>query len=538
MKSILCSLFILMAFLTTAQEWKTYPYHQPDTYIYFPTDEGVHSSEPTEWWYMVSHLTGQTSGNYYTCMLTYFHYPDLGFDGFRIFNLANETEDKFYPQTLPVLYDILAEDSLYIETNPVGAANETWKNMTNPDGTMVPFKYEVDANQTNGSIDFVLDTYKRPLVVGDSGYFYQGGNGNYTYYYSQTGVSVTGSLTIDGNTEEVTGTAWIDRQYGTFNPYSGEVYEWFSIQLSNDVDLNIWNIFTTENQIPDTSTYVLCSAYVNDSTSFSTSDFELQRLQYVFTPDTIQCYSQKWNFTYQDIDLTFITMSPDREVEVPFRFYEGAVEVNGTYNDEEVTGFGFAELLHSYEIPELAFLNPGTDTTWIEEGATIQWHALNPDDGNPLYYSLYYSTDGGDSYEEIVSETNDTSYYWDFSHLEDETVCNFKLTGSSIDGTLRSTIISDDVTLYIVTSTNDNVIKQNQVSLYPNPTNGFVEVLGEDISSIKVYQSDGNMIKSFKFDNTDNSDQVSVDLTGEMSGIYLLKILDKNGLTSKKLILR
>lgn len=522
--------------ISRAQVWKTYPYHQPDTYIYFPADEGVHPAEPTEWWYLVGHLNSENSGNYYTIMLTYFHYPDLGFDGFRIFNITNETEDQFYPETLPVFYDVLAADSLNIEANPVGAANESWKNVTNPDGTMVPFKYQVHANQAMGTINLVLDTYKRPLIVGDSGYFFQGGTGNYTYYYSQTGVNVSGSITVDGTTENVSGTAWIDRQYGTFNPYSGEAYEWFSVHLSNGVDMNIWNIFTSEYQIPDTSTYVLCSAYVNDSTTFSTSDFSLQRLQYVYMPDSLQCYAQQWNYKSGDIDLVFTTLSPSREVQMPFRFYEGSIDVTGNYNGEEVTGYGFAELLHSYQDPEIEFTNPDTTATWIEEGETITWHPINPDDGNPLYYTLSCSIDDGQTYQEIVKNTTDTSYYWDFSHLADGTVCTFKLTGASIDGTLTRTVYSDEVTLFIVTGNEEYKNEINDFIIYPNPTKGIVNVRSTALNELRIYNSLGKLIRKVKVEKNNKSD-FTINLADEKNGIYLIQVISSNGSATSKVIL-
>lgn len=539
MKQLLIFLIITLNSLNLlqAQDWKQYPYHQPGTYIYFPQDEGVHAQESSEWWYLMGHVTGATSGNDYSFMLTYFHYPYAGFDGFRIFNMANETDNVFYPQTLPVMYDILAADSLNILCDPVGASPETWIVQTNPDGTAKPFQYNVSASQQNGSINLSLDTYKRPLVVGDSGYFYQGGNGNYTYYYSQTGVNISGTLTFEGTTESIAGTGWIDRQYGTFNPSTGEAYEWFSVQLDNGIDINFWNIFTTDNQIPDMSTYRMSSFYLDDTSDTASENFELTRLKYAYTADSSACYAQQWHFVWNDVDLIITTLDQNRIVELPFQFYEGATTITGTVGNTDVTGIGFAELLHSYENPELRFLNPDTVGVWKGEGETLLWQVLNPDDGNPLYYSLDYSPDDGATWQEIVSGINDTSYYWDFSFLDDGTVCLFRLTGSSVDGTLSNTIISDAVTLHIISGINDLVNEKSAV-VYPNPSQGIFYFNLKNVRKILLMDIYGNTILQNNVQPNKTGGMNFIDLSDHQPGIYLLKLSNDKSDKTYKLILQ
>jgi len=537
MKLLLSVLLILIVSIIYSQEWKTYPSYQTDSHICFPEDEGVHFDEPTEWWYLVGHVYGETSGDYYTIMLTYFYYPYQGLDGFRIFNLTNETKNIFSPQVLAVMYDFLAEDSLFIVCNPIGAPNEMWKNQVDSTGIKLPFQYEAFASQDNGSIELFMDTFKKPLIVGDSGFFFQGGGDNYTYYYSQTGINLTGTITFSDVTEKISGVGWIDRQYGLFNPYSNEAYEWFSVQLSNGADLNIWNIFTADHQIPDTSTFILCSMYIDDSTNSSFHDFTLERLQYAYMPDSVNCYSQKWNFKYEDIDLTFNTHDPYREVDIPIRFYEGAIEVTGIYNGEDVTGVGFAELLHSYEKPELDFVNPDTIVTWIGEDETISWNVLNPDDANPLYYNLSYSIDGGETIEEIKDGITDTAYFWEFKHLNDSSVIIFQLTGASIDKTLSHTIYSDEVTVIFPNSTDDNPETSQETVVFPNPTNGVLTIRSNNVRSIQLFDINGRFIRDLWKNKGVVKDEITADLSGEENGVYYLKIQHVNRTMVQKIIL-
>ncbi len=536
-QTLLIGLVILISANLGAQNWKNYPYHQEDTYIYFPQDEGVHNTEPSEWWYLIGHVTGANTGNYYSFMLSYFHYPYAGFDGFRIFNMANETDNVFSQQTLPVYYTLLAEDSLNILCDPAGAPPETWIVQANPDGTMKPFQYYVSASQQNGSVNITLDTYKRPLIVGDSGYFYLGGLGSYTYYYSQTGINISGTITFEGKTEPVQGIGWVDRQYGAFDPSMAESYEWFSIQLDNGTDVNTWNIFTDENQIPDSIVYRLSSFYFDENSDTTTKNFELTRLKFAWTEDSSACYAQQWHYVWNDVDLMITTLDPNRIVELPFQFYEGATGISGTVGDTEVSGVGYAELLHSYENPDLSFLNPDTVEVWKGKGETLSWQVLNPDDGNPLYYFLDYSTDEGTTWQEMIGGINDTSFYWDFSHLEDGTICLFRLTGSSVDGTLSDTIVSDPVTLHIISGINDLVNEKSAV-VYPNPSRGIFYFNRKNVRKIILMDIYGNTIIKNNVQPNVTGGMNFIDLSGHQPGIYLLKLSNDKSDKTYKLILQ
>jgi len=532
-KILLISVIFILGFnIVVSQTWKTYPYHKQGSLIYFPQDEGWHSSEPTEWWYTVAHITGDSTGNEYTYMLTYFYYPYYGFDGFRIFNLSNETNHVFYDETLPCDYPVLSQDSLNIQAQPYGSNQEIWTNLTDSSGKALAFQYHINATHEHGFIDVEYDAFKPPLLLADSGYLYEGA-GDYTYYYSQTGINVTGTISIDSITESVSGIAWIDHQYGEFNPNSGEQYEWFSIQLSNGMDFNVWNIFNTNNQIPNTCTYRICCIYYNDTTDTTVSDFTIERLKYAYMPDMLRCYSQKWHLIWNDIDLIITTSNSENEVQMPFRFYEGSTEITGTVSGQNVTGLGFAELLHSYEKPQLQFTNPDTFSVWTSF-LPVTWTILNPDQGNPLHYALSYSTDGGDSFNPIIDNITDTAYNWDFSGLADSIYCILKITGYSIDSIITGTSLSD--TVLIINTGIEHYFKNESIYIYPNPTTGIFTIKGNNnlsgnrrIQSIEITNVYGQIIYVKNPQGFQNlADLVQIDLSEQPKGIYFIHIFDNN----------
>ncbi len=365
-----------------AQDWRVYPYTPAGSLISFPADEGWHPGEPTEWWYIAGHLKGESSGDAYSFMLTYFYHPGdtlgISYDGFRILNLANDDSGEIFTETMPVLsYRDLATDHLHLDAGLINQVDESWMHREEPPGTLVPFEYEISATAAHGGLYLSTVLQKRPLILGDDGLFDQGAS-SYTYYYSLTDNLVSGTIDFDGTSEQVSGSAWIDRQYGSFNPNIGEKYEWFFLQLSNGMDLNIWNLFTADNRLPDHEAYRLLAVYVDENTQYTEHTFTLERLGYSQMPGSGNYYARQWRLRsdLNQMDLVITTLHPDAEVAYPFPFYEGATMASGTVNGSAVTGRGFAELVKSYELPQLKLSTP---TTHWNKSLPIAWTVSDPD---------------------------------------------------------------------------------------------------------------------------------------------------------------
>ena len=65
---------LITPFVSYADDWKTYPYSDPHSKIVLPKDEGAH--QPLlglEWWYVVIHAVGETTGNKYSILVTHFN---------------------------------------------------------------------------------------------------------------------------------------------------------------------------------------------------------------------------------------------------------------------------------------------------------------------------------------------------------------------------------------------------------------------------------------------------------------------------------
>ncbi|MGN6267064.1 MAG: lipocalin-like domain-containing protein [Ginsengibacter sp.] len=519
---------VLMVMMTSvrsySQNWKVYPYKPGGSLISFPADEGHHTTEPIEWWYTAGHLAGAQSGKTYSYMLTYFYYPASSYGGFRILNITDETTGIFYQDAKLVRYTALSTTHLDIHASVTGGDNEFWTTKTDSQGNLIPFEYNINAASSAAGFQLDYISTKRPLILADSGYLKEG-LANYTYYYSQTTNQVSGELTLNGITENVTGTSWIDRQYGDFDRLMGEKYEWFFLQLSNGMDINVWNVFTANNKLPANSKYRILSSYVNDNTQYTTSDFKIERLGFNWMPDSQMCYSNKWRLTspINKIDITFSTKDNNNEVQFPFRFFEGATDVSGTVNGVQVTGFGFAELLHSYESPSIKITYPDTGSYDIKKA--ISWHVQNPDEGNPLSYDLYYSVNNKESFIPIATSIRDTFYLWNNATIGNQTKIWFKIVAHSIDKKLQGTAISENGST-IITG------KSNRVIIYPNPATDFIYFAPEfELNNPEciIVNESGQLVAFYKA----NSLTSKIDVSFLPKGIYFLKMGDEKKIVRK-----
>ena len=77
---------------------------------------------------------------------------------------------------------------------------------------------------------------KPPVIHGQSGVSRKGeGPGQASHYYSLTRLATEGNLWLEGERFEVTGTSWMDHEFGSTDLAEGLIgWDWFSIQLESE----------------------------------------------------------------------------------------------------------------------------------------------------------------------------------------------------------------------------------------------------------------------------------------------------------------
>jgi predicted secreted hydrolase len=390
--SILFILFLIPIF-SYASDWKTYPYQDPNSKIVFPQDEGFHRPiMGLEWWYVVIHAVGETTGDKYSILVTHFN------NQFRFFTVTNVTQKTHLSGTTIGLLNSKFGYLDLTQTTPYGT--DYMRSKKGADGNLIPFEYEFETNHSDMHIKAELKSLKPPMMVGGTGYVPIGSSG-YSWYYSMTRMDVNAVLTYDGITENIKGLGWMDHQWGQFlvSPVElygvFETYEWFCVQLDNGVEIMISNIFDRDYNLPYGGTYGGIQYNNQEGQTVPGLTATFTRTGYWQDPESKKYMSMGWTLDSPAVNLKLI-LTPEfksQMVKFPLKgdFWEGSIAVSGTLDGVPVTGRAFGELMHQYEVPRLLVSldnYPKKMAYRADETITVGWKVLNPDQGNPLSFDV------------------------------------------------------------------------------------------------------------------------------------------------------
>lgn len=318
----------------------------------FPLDHGPHPDYTTEWWYYTGNLIS-SDGSPFGYQLTFFRSaltPEM------------ETRDSAFATNQIymahfAITDVASNQHVSFERYARGGrevagatgipAYEVWL-----DGWRVTQtaddRYEmVAAARKDGiayEIDFILSG-DRLILHGDRGLSQKGqAIGNANHYYSLVQLETKGSITIDNNVYEVSGSSWMDHEFGTSALDSDTVgWDWFSVTLEDGTAL----MFAQLRNAAGERIYTLGGtlAYPNGHQE-KLENVELRVLDDWTSPRTQITYPAKWQISFpnHDIDLSIEPMIADQEMEVSFIYYEGAINVTGMIAGSAITGTGYVEL--------------------------------------------------------------------------------------------------------------------------------------------------------------------------------------------------
>ena len=320
----------------------------------FPRDHGPHPEYRTEWWYYTGNLTG-TEGSAYGYQLTFFRTalaPDMPP---RASDLAS---NQVYMAHF-ALTDGGRQEHESFERFSRGAAGlagaqgeplfEAWLedwSATEVEPGVVRLQAATEGQQGPVAIDLTLRETRPPVLQGDRGLHQKGPEpGNASYYYSLPGLDSSGVVTSASRTIPVSGVSWMDHEFGTSALTTNATgWDWFSLQLDNGAALMLYIIRTTDSSRPD----VKGSLAWPDGTQqpVTGEDFTVTATGQWTSPRTGITYPSGWqvDLPAQDATLNVKPLLPDQEMDVSFVYWEGAVDVTGTWGSSPVRGQGYVEL--------------------------------------------------------------------------------------------------------------------------------------------------------------------------------------------------
>jgi predicted secreted hydrolase len=192
--------------------------------------------------------------------------------------------------------------------------------------------------------------------------------GEASRYFAYTRMEMEGDLIWNGETEHFTGSAWMDREFGTWTPTENQKgWDWFSIQLDNNCELMCYQLRDSENNISPFSS----GTFVNENGEFeplSKEDFSIEPTGFWKSPNTKATYPSGWRVKSERyaFDLTVTPVIQDQELDTRgttmIIYWEGACKVKGKAGESDIKGRAYVELVgydRSHESPNLAYFLVG-----------------------------------------------------------------------------------------------------------------------------------------------------------------------------------
>jgi predicted secreted hydrolase len=319
----------------------------------FPRDHGPHPGFAREWWYLTGHLLAP-SGERFGFELTFFrvalapptaaatpadasrwrarqiyiaHFAvtDIGRGHFRFaeryargaLRLAGAEPDPLH---------------VWVGDWSLGAADDAW---------------QIKAGASGYALNLRLSPELPPVLNGERGLSQKSGAPFVaSYYYSVPRLAVSGQIVRDGKTLNVSGRAWLDREWGSDVLSSAEEgWDWFALQLADGSCLMFYSIRRRDGSqdLHSAGTFVASDGRVR---ALASTEVEIEVQSYWASPRGGR-YPARWSVRVPSLALA-VELRPvlaDQELTGPPRYWEGAVDVAGTVGHAPAGGAGYVELV-------------------------------------------------------------------------------------------------------------------------------------------------------------------------------------------------
>ncbi len=343
--------------------------------VSLPRDLAAHKNVQTEWWYYTGH--GETiSGKRFGFELVFFkRRTDL--DKFSLVPLRLFGNPIYFAHFAITDYETRKFRYAHRKSangffDPKASASETHFHLRLGDWSLRESHgaHVLRATIGDGEIfEATLKPTKKPVLNGiaKDGVSFKD-EGQASRYFSYTRMEMEGDLTRGDDTEHFHGSAWMDREFGTWTPTENQKgWDWFSIQLTNGAELMCYQIRNAEGGASVFSS----GAYVEaegEWTPLSHQDFIIEPNGFWKSPRTNATYPSGWTIRAArlDLELSVTPVVEDQELDTRgttmIIYWEGACDVRGKLAGEDVLGRAYVELVgydRSHEQPNLAYFLMG-----------------------------------------------------------------------------------------------------------------------------------------------------------------------------------
>ena len=308
----------------------------------FPADHGPHPDYRIEWWYVTTNLM-DAAGIAYGAQWTLFRQamqPGAQQEGWANQQIwmghaaVTRADTHRYSET----FARGGVGQAGVEPKPFRAWIDSWQMRgLDPirDDSIAPL--ELTASGTDFSYTLRLDADRALVLQGDGGYSKKSERGQASYYYSQPYFKVAGSITIDDKPAQVTGRAWMDREWSSQPLTSDQTgWDWLSLHLNEGEKLMLFRLRQADGSNYRSGNWILPAGKTEQLAS---ADIEMTPT--AFTEIEGRKIPVAWRIAIPRLALS-IECSPLNArswMATSFRYWEGPISFRGSHG-----GVGYLEM--------------------------------------------------------------------------------------------------------------------------------------------------------------------------------------------------
>jgi predicted secreted hydrolase len=325
----------------------------PGYHYQFPRDHASHPDFQTEWWYYTGHL--KSGDRWFGYELTFFR---VGIDSTRAparsawirsvqfahLALTDEAGHRFsFDQRIsrPALGLAGADTARY------RVWVEDWSAALDADG----ITHRLHASTAAFGLDLSMRPDKPVVIHGVNGVSQKSaGLGRASHYLSFTRMTTHGRIRVGADTLAVTGTTWMDHEFGSNQLGGGQVgWDWFAIQLDDGRELMLYRLRRANGTVEPMSSGTWVAAG-GAAAHLPLSAFEITSDRSWKSSRTGADYPARWRIRVPSraLELELEPVLADQELvlegPVGVRYWEGSVRVTGREGDQPISGRGYVEL--------------------------------------------------------------------------------------------------------------------------------------------------------------------------------------------------
>jgi predicted secreted hydrolase len=308
----------------------------------FPADHGPHPEFRIEWWYVTANLV-DANGTAYGAQWTLFRnamHPGTQRQGWANQQIwmghaaVTRADAHRYSET----FARGGVGQADVEIAPFRAWIDAWQmrgRETMGNDTLSPL--ELGAAGTDFAYALRLEADHALVLQGDAGYSAKSEQGQASYYYSQPYFKATGSITIDERPVDVTGQAWMDREWSSQPLASDQTgWDWLSLHFDHGEKLMLFRLRRT-----DGSPFISGKWFAPEGTYRQITSAEIAMTPKAVTEIAGRYIPTGWDIAIPALKLAVscTPLNAKSWMGTRFPYWEGPIRSAGSHN-----GVGYLEM--------------------------------------------------------------------------------------------------------------------------------------------------------------------------------------------------